>query len=55
MIVKKKLPNGRVPIAEIRDPIVRDKIMKVNENIASLHSQISALQDVVIELLKKVR
>lgn len=55
MIVKKKLPHGKIPISDIKDIVVRDKIMKINENIAVLSGQILELQNAVLELQKKTR
>lgn len=53
MIVKKRQPHSAVPTAGVKDPAVRDAVMKLSENIASLQSQLSELQDAVMELQRK--
>lgn len=53
LVVKKRFPHGRVPFSGIRDPMVRDAVMKLNENIMALKKQLSELQDAVVELQKK--
>ena len=44
MILKRNLPNGRVPTDGIKDQSSRSAFMRVNENVESLHSQLSELQ-----------
>jgi len=53
MIVKKALPHASVPTGGIKDSAVREVVMKLNENNASLQSQLSELQDAVMELQRK--
>lgn len=52
-IVIKKLPHGSVPVAEITDPNVRQKLSWLNENIVSLKGQIETLQRAAQELQKR--
>lgn len=54
-VERKSLPNGSVPFHAVRDAQVRDVIMRLNENIASLKRQNDALVEAVIELQKKWR
>ena len=54
-IIKRKLAHGKIPLSGIRDVTVRDVIMKINENIATLNKQISEMQDAVMELQKEKR
>lgn len=44
MIVKKTLPHASVPMGGVKDSAAREAIMKLNENIASLASQLAELQ-----------
>ena len=44
MIVKKDLPHGQVSLTAIKDPATRSALMRLNENIASLASQLAELQ-----------
>lgn len=53
IIVKKVLPHGKVPFSGIRDLVVRDAVMKINENIVALKKQLSQVQDAIMELQKK--
>lgn len=53
MIVKKPLPHGQVPLAGIKDQATREALMFLNENVASLQSQLSELQNAVLEMQRK--
>lgn len=44
------LPKARVPYDDVRDPVVRQKVMLLNDNITSLREQLAELQRAVIEL-----
>lgn len=44
------LPKARVPYDDVRDPVVRQKVMLLNDNITSLKEQLAELQRAVIEL-----
>ena len=44
------LPKARVPYDDVRDPVVRQKVMLLNDNITSLKAQLAELQRAVIEL-----
>ena len=44
MITIKPLPHGKVSTAGINDQATRDTVMRLNENIASLASQLAELQ-----------
>ena len=44
------LPKARVPYDDVRDPVVRQKVMLLNDNIASLKAQLAELQRAVIEI-----
>lgn len=52
-IVKKRLPHGKIPFVQIRDQVVRDIVMRLNENILVLQKNIEELQDAVMELQRK--
>lgn len=47
------LPNARVPYDDAKDPALRQKVMLLNNNIASLSTQLTEAQKAVIELQKK--
>lgn len=49
-IVQKSLPAGVVPYEEIADPVMKQKVMLLNRNIASLAAQVSELQRAAMEL-----
>ena len=44
------LPKARVPYDDAKDPVVRQKVMLLNDNIVSLKTQLTELQRAVIEL-----
>ena len=44
------LPKARVPYDDVRDPVVRQKVMLLNDNIVSLKAQLAEIQRAVIEL-----
>ena len=44
------LPKARVPYDDVRDPVVRQKVMLLNDNIASLKAQLAEIQRAVMEL-----
>ena len=44
MITIKSLPHGNVSTAGVKDQATRDTVMRLNENIASLASQLAELQ-----------
>ena len=44
------LPKARVPYDDVRDPVVRQKVMLLNDNIASLKAQLAETQRAVMEL-----
>jgi len=44
MITIKSLPHGKVSTAGVKDQATRDTVMRLNENIASLASQLAELQ-----------
>lgn len=44
------LPKARIPYDDVRDPVVRHKVMLLNDNITSLREQLAELQRAVIEL-----
>ena len=46
MIIKKRLPHGDVTVTGLKEQATRDTVMRLNENIASLASQLSELQGV---------
>ena len=52
-IVKKRLPHGKIPFVQIRDQVVRDIVMRLNENILVLQKSIEELQEAVMELQRK--
>jgi capsule polysaccharide export protein KpsE/RkpR len=44
MITKRALPNGSVSVAATADASVKSAVMKLSENIVSIHTQLSELQ-----------
>lgn len=42
-----KLPHGNVAIGAVKDPVVRDVFMKINENIARLLTLVTELNTAV--------
>lgn len=53
MITKRTLPHGSVSTQGIKDQQIREAMMKINENIASLLKLVEELQNAVIELQRK--
>lgn len=52
-VTAKALPHGNIPISDIADVTVRDRVMRLSENIASLASQLAEAQRAVVELQQK--
>lgn len=52
-IVQKSLPAGVVPYEEIADPMMKQKVMLLNRNIASLAAQLAEVQRAAIELQQR--
>ena len=46
----KSLPNGNVPVAEVRDSTVRNILMRVVENQVQLGERMRTVEKAVIEL-----
>lgn len=53
MITIKALPNGTIPISAIKDPVMRNVVMRQNENILSLAGQLKELQNTVIDMQRR--
>ena len=49
-VTTKALPHGNVPVSDIADVTVRDRVMRLSENIASLSSQLAEAQRAINEL-----
>lgn len=49
------IPHGQVAFADIRDPSVRDRIMRLGENDMALAEEIAALKDKLAQLKQKAR
>ena len=52
-IVTKSLPHGTIPFEQVRDPQVRDALMKLNENLRSLARRLAAAEAAVRELQQR--
>ena len=52
-IVSRPMPHGNVAAWNIKDPSVRDAVMRINENAAALKRQLEELQRAVLELQRK--
>ena len=50
MSAKVRLPHGSIPTGAIKDPAVREAMVKVNENVAKLLASVSELKDTVDRL-----
>lgn len=53
-VTTKKLPHGAIPFVQIRDPQVRDALMKINENQRSLDKRLAAVESAARELQRRV-
>ena len=53
VIKEKPLPHGSVPIHQIGDAMVRDAVMKLNENILSLKRQLAEAQRAIVEMQRR--
>ena len=49
-VTTKALPHGNVPVSDIADVTVRDRVIRLSENIASLSSQLAEAQRAINEL-----
>lgn len=54
-VVAKPLPHGRVPFADVADVTVRDRIMRLSENVVALAKQVATVQAAVCEIQKAAR
>lgn len=52
-VVTKRLPNGAIPFATVKDVNVRSVLMKLNENIAELKKQLEEAQSALRELQRR--
>lgn len=52
-VTTKKLPHGAIPFAQIRDPQMRDVLMKLNENQRKLDKRITAVEAATRELQRR--
>ena len=55
MIIKRRMPHGKVSAAGIQDSATRDAVMRLSENVASLAAQLSELQGVCQTLERDVK
>ena len=51
-IVRRKLKHS-LPFADVRDPQLKDALMKIGENFVLMQSQIETLQGAVEELQRR--
>lgn len=49
-VMVKSLPNGKIPVAEVRDSTVRSVLMRIVENQVQLGERIRTVERAVIEL-----
>lgn len=52
-VVTKKLPHGAIPFGKLKDTMVKDVVMKLNENIHSLSSQLATAQEAIRALQER--
>ena len=52
-VITKRLPHGAIPFAQIRDPQMRDVLMKLNENIRALDRRLVAAESATRELQRR--
>jgi len=48
MIEIRKLKNGSIPVTNISDPVTRDVLMRMNENVVGLSVQLQEAQAVIL-------
>lgn len=53
VVTTKKLPSGSIPFANVKDVTVRSVLMRMNENIAGLMSQLKQAQEAIRELQRR--
>lgn len=51
-IVRRMLKNS-LPFADIRDPQLKDALMKIGENFAQMQSQVETMQNAIEELQRR--
>ena len=49
-VMIKSLPNGKIPVAEVRDSTVRNVLMRIVENQVQLCERMRTVEKAVIEL-----
>ena len=49
-VMVKSLPNGRIPVSEVRDSTVRNILMRVVENQVQLDERMKTVERAIIEL-----
>ena len=49
-VMIKSLPNGKIPVAEVRDSTVRNVLMRIVENQVQLGERMKTVERAIIEL-----
>ena len=49
-VMVKSLPNGKIPVSEVRDSAVRNILMRIVENQVQLGQRMRTVEKAVIEL-----
>ena len=52
-VMVKSLPNGKIPVSEVRDSAVRNILMRIVENQVQLGQRMRTVERAVIELQKR--
>ena len=47
------IPHGRIPYQDIADPVMRQKVMLLNDNIENLRRRVDELARTVLELKRR--
>lgn len=54
-VIVKSLPNGKIPVSEVRDSTVRNILMRVVENQVQLDERMKTVERAIIELQRMRR
>lgn len=53
-VAQLKLPHGSIPISSVSNPVVRDVLMRVNENLSALLASLNTLNARVTAINERV-
>jgi hypothetical protein len=54
MIEIKKLKHGSIPVTNVADQVTRDILMRMNENVVGLSTQLQELQTAALQMQRDI-